>query len=54
MMGRKSVQTGDPVEKSDRDVIEVLIDLDRRGGRDSRAAVGLRVTVRFLEPGADQ
>jgi HlyD family secretion protein len=44
-MGRKKVRTGDPAEKSDRDVLEVLIDLDES---DKRLAVGLRVTVRFL------
>lgn len=45
LMGRKKVRTGDPAEKSDRDVLEVLIDLEQT---DKRLAVGLRVTVRFL------
>jgi ABC exporter DevB family membrane fusion protein len=45
LMGRKKVRTGDPAEKSDRDVLEVLVDLDQT---DQRLAVGLRVTVQFL------
>lgn len=45
LMGRKHVRTGDPAEKSDRDVLEVLVDLD---DRDERLVVGLRTTVRFL------
>lgn len=45
LMGRKQVRTGDPAEKSDRDVLEVLIDLDER---DERLVVGLRTNVRFL------
>lgn len=45
LMGRKKVRTGDPAEKSDRDVLEVLVDLEQT---DRRLAVGLRVTVRFL------
>ncbi|MDX2039692.1 MAG: efflux RND transporter periplasmic adaptor subunit [Acidobacteriota bacterium] len=45
LMGRKHVRTGDPAEKSDRDVLEVLVDLDER---DERLVVGLRTTVRFL------
>ncbi|MGE0885332.1 MAG: HlyD family secretion protein [Blastocatellales bacterium] len=44
-MGRQSVRTGDPAEKSDRDVLEVLIDLD---DLDARLVIGLRVTVQFL------
>lgn len=44
-MGRKQVRTGDPAEKSDRDVPEVLIDLNER---DERLVVGLRTSVRFL------
>lgn len=46
LMGRKHVRTGDPAEKSDRDVLEVLVELDER---DERLVVGLRTTVRFLE-----
>jgi ABC exporter DevB family membrane fusion protein len=45
-MGRKTVRTGDPAEKSDRDVLEVLVDLDRQ---DPRLVVGLRVTALFLK-----
>ena len=45
-MGRKTAKTGDPAEKSDRDVLEVVMDLDRQ---DARLVFGLRVTARFLE-----
>jgi ABC exporter DevB family membrane fusion protein len=45
-MGRKKVRTGDPAEKSDRDVLEVLIDVD---GQDKALVVGLRVTIQFLK-----
>ncbi len=45
-MGRKKVRTGDPAEKSDRDVLEVLIDVD---GKDKALVVGLRVTILFLK-----
>jgi HlyD family secretion protein len=45
-MGRKRVRTGDPAEKSDRDVLEVMMDLSETN---ERLVVGLRVTVRFLE-----
>ncbi|MEK6299968.1 MAG: HlyD family efflux transporter periplasmic adaptor subunit [Acidobacteriota bacterium] len=44
-MGRKKVRTGDPAEKSDRDVLEVFIDLDGGG---EHLVVDLRVTVQFL------
>jgi ABC exporter DevB family membrane fusion protein len=44
-MGRKKVRTGDPAEKSDRDVLEVLIDLNEK---ETQLYVGLRVTVQFL------
>jgi multidrug resistance efflux pump len=44
-MGRKKVRTGDPAEKSDRDVLEVLVDLEET---DERLVVGLRTTVQFL------
>jgi multidrug resistance efflux pump len=47
-MGRKTVRSGDPAEKSDRDVLEVLVDLDRQ---DPRLVVGLRVTALFLKDG---
>lgn len=43
-MGRKKVRTGDPAEKSDRDVLEVLIDLKEK---DRALVVGLRVNVQF-------
>ena len=43
-MGRKTARSGDPAEKSDRDVLEVVIDLDRQ---DPRLVFGLRVTARF-------
>jgi HlyD family secretion protein len=45
-MGRKSVRTGDPAEKSDQDVLEVSVELDRQ---DPRLFVGLRVTTLFLK-----
>lgn len=44
-MGRKKVRSGDPAEKSDRDVLEALIDFDEN---DVPLYVGLRVTVQFL------
>jgi hypothetical protein len=44
LMGRKKIRTGDPAEKSDRDVLEVLADL---ADQDPRLVVGLRVTVQF-------
>jgi HlyD family secretion protein len=48
MMGRKSISTGDPSDKSDRDILEAVIDLDDN----SRALpIGLRVTVQFLSNG---
>jgi multidrug resistance efflux pump len=46
MMGRKSVFTGEPMDKSDRDVLEVLADLDETAAEN--LPVGLRVTVDFL------
>jgi len=45
VMGRKNVHTGDPAEKSDRDVLEVMAEMD---GTDEGLVVGLRVTVQFL------
>jgi ABC exporter DevB family membrane fusion protein len=45
LMGRKKVRTGDPAEKSDRDVLEVVGDLDEV---DPRLVIGLRVTVQFV------
>ena len=44
-MGRKKVRTGDPAEKSDRDILEVLIDLDETK---EYLVVGLRTSVQFL------
>jgi len=45
MMGRKSISTGDPSDKSDRDVLEAVIGLD---GNPKSLPIGLRVTVQFL------
>jgi multidrug resistance efflux pump len=45
MMGRKSISTGDPSDKSDRDILEALIDLDDNS---RPLPIGLRVTVQFL------
>lgn len=44
-MGRKKTLTTDPADKSDRDVLEVLVALD---GVAPALPVGLRVTVQFL------
>jgi HlyD family secretion protein len=51
MMGRKSISTGDPSDKSDRDVLEAVIDL-----KDStqQLPIGLRVTVQFLSAGSQK
>src|ERR1700730_860009 len=45
MMGRKSISTGDPSDKSDRDILEAVIDLDDNS---RPLPIGLRVTVQFL------
>jgi multidrug resistance efflux pump len=45
VMGRKSITTGDPSDKSDRDVLEAVIDLDDNS---KPLPIGLRVTVQFL------
>src|SRR6266849_5407575 len=45
MMGRKSISTGDPSDKSDRDILEAVIDLDDNS---RQLPIGLRVTVQFL------
>ena len=45
MMGRKSISTGDPSDKSDRDILEAVIDFDDNG---KPLPIGLRVTVQFL------
>jgi HlyD family secretion protein len=44
-MGRKRVRTGDPAEKADRDVLEVLVDVT---DRHPALVYGLRVTALFL------
>jgi HlyD family secretion protein len=44
-MGRKSVLTGSPVEKSDRDVLEVIAELNSDS---TDLPIGLRVTVQFM------
>jgi multidrug resistance efflux pump len=45
MMGRKSISTGDPSDKSDRDVLEAVIELDDNS---RPLPIGLRVTVQFV------
>jgi multidrug resistance efflux pump len=45
MMGRKSISTGDPSDKSDRDILEAVIDLEDNA---RPLPIGLRVTVQFL------
>ena len=45
MMGRKSISTGDPSDKSDRDILEAVIGLE---GNPLSLPIGLRVTVQFL------
>ncbi len=42
----RQVPTSDPADKSDRDVMEVVIDLD---GKHEHLPIGLRVSVLFLE-----
>jgi HlyD family secretion protein len=44
VMGRKSVLSGDPAEKADRDILEVIIEL--QSGKE--LPVGLRVTAQFF------
>jgi multidrug resistance efflux pump len=44
VMGRKSVETGDPAQKADRDILEVTADLNQA----TALPVGLRVTVQFV------
>src|SRR5438445_12299952 len=48
MMGRKSISTGDPSDKSDRDILEAVIDLK---DTTHQLPIGLRVTVQFLYNG---
>lgn len=45
VMGRKSVVTGDPAQKADRDILEVTADLDQAS---NALPIGLRVTVQFV------
>jgi HlyD family secretion protein len=45
MMGRKSISTGDPSDKSDRDILEAVIALEDNV---KPLPIGLRVTVQFL------
>ena len=45
IMGRKTVYSGDPADKSDRDVLEATIDLKDNA---QSLPIGLRVTVQFL------
>jgi len=45
MIGRKSISTGDPSEKSDRDILEAVIGLE---GNPLSLPIGLRVTVQFF------
>jgi len=46
IMGRKTVQTGNPADKSDRDILEALIDLQPDA---AALPMGLRVTVQFVK-----
>jgi HlyD family secretion protein len=48
VMGRKTVNTGDPADKIDRDVLEAVIDLTDDA---QSLPIGLRVTVKFLSKG---
>jgi HlyD family secretion protein len=50
MMGRKSISTGDPSDKSDRDVLEAVIDLEDNS---RPLPIGLRVTIQFLSSGSN-
>jgi HlyD family secretion protein len=45
MMGRKRITTGDPSYKSDRDILEAVINLEDNS---RPLPIGLRVTVQFL------
>jgi multidrug resistance efflux pump len=49
IMGRKTIYSGDPTEKSDRDILEVLVaptDTEQ-AGKLNRLPIGLRMTARF-------
>jgi HlyD family secretion protein len=45
LMGRESVVTGDPAQKADRDILEIMADLNQQA---NVLPVGLRVTVQFV------
>jgi HlyD family secretion protein len=45
IMGRKTVETGNPADKSDRDILEAVVDLDQDA---LVLPIGLRVTVEFV------
>lgn len=45
VMGRKSVVTGDPAQKADRDILEVTADMNQSA---NALPIGLRVTVQFM------
>src|ERR1700733_6299295 len=45
LMGRKSVLTGDPAQKADRDILVVTADLNQPA---NALPIGLRVTVQFI------
>ena len=46
VMGRRQILTSDPADKSDRDVMEVIVDLQ---SKPEYLPIGLRVSVIFLE-----
>jgi HlyD family secretion protein len=46
VMGRRQILTSDPADKSDRDVVEVIVDLEKKP---ENLPIGLRVSVIFLE-----
>ena len=46
VMGRRKILTSDPADKSDRDVMEIIVDLDEKP---ENLPIGLRVSVIFLE-----
>ena len=46
VMGRRQILTSDPADKSDRDVMEVIVDLE---SKPEHLPIGLRVSVIFLE-----
>jgi HlyD family secretion protein len=46
VLGRRQILTSDPADKSDRDVMEVVVDLE---GMPENLPIGLRVSVIFVE-----